>query len=124
MVRHVGDFNEIDAILWQFVDCARDGSEEESALGDLNAIVADVCRRYIEMGNAVALRLGRLPRIRFRGLALRRGGKEIQVETENLCSQAAVTVLDNGPGIRSGSPRISSSPSPARTRRRHSHAQV
>jgi len=116
LVRHVGDLNEIDAILWQFLDCARDGSEEESALGDLNAIVADVCRRYIELGNAVELRLGSLPRIRFRRLALRRvitnlvdnavryGGKEIQVETENLGSQAAVTILDNGPGIRSGSP--------------------
>jgi two-component system osmolarity sensor histidine kinase EnvZ len=113
LVRNIED---MDSILKQFLDYARDGSEEQPQTGDLDAIVADVCRRYGSAGSPVAFRAGGLPHFNFRGLAMRRvvtnlvdnavryGRAGVHVETRLSRHEAIVIVSDSGPGIRSGDP--------------------
>jgi two-component system osmolarity sensor histidine kinase EnvZ len=112
----IHDIEEMDAILMQFLDYARDGSEERPMQDDLNEIVRDICLRYTSTGIDIKTRLGELPRFDFRKLALRRlmvniidnavryGGDGIEVITA--CKDAKVNfeVLDRGPGIRAVSP--------------------
>ena len=107
----VQDVEEIDAIIAQFLDYARDGREEEPEEGDLNQVVLDVCARYTTAGAEIGTDLGELPRFGFRRLALRRlvanlvdnavryGGGKLQVITRRLAGKVLVTVLDRGPGI-------------------------
>jgi two-component system osmolarity sensor histidine kinase EnvZ len=112
----IHDIEEMDAILMQFLDYARDGSEERPMQDDPNEIVRDICLRYTSTGIDIKTRLGELPRFDFRKLALRRlmvniidnavryGGDGIEVITA--CKDAKVNfeVLDRGPGIRAVSP--------------------
>lgn len=112
----VRDIEDMDSILKQFLDYARDGSEEQPESGDLDAIVRDVCRRYAGRGDSVEVNLGNVPAFAFRRLAIRRaitnlvdnavryGGGVVQVKTRIEETAAFVTVSDQGPGIRSGKP--------------------
>ncbi|MGH8372044.1 MAG: ATP-binding protein [Gammaproteobacteria bacterium] len=112
----IHDIEEMDAILMQFLDYARDGSEERPVTDDLNEIVRDICLRYTSSGIAIKTRLDTLPRFNFRRLAIRRlitniidnatryGGDDIEVVTELQKSSVIFEVMDRGPGIRAVTP--------------------
>jgi two-component system osmolarity sensor histidine kinase EnvZ len=113
----VRDIKEIDAILGQFLEFARDESDEPAQQCDLNAIVSEVCEGYRLSGHDVKAVLGPVELANLRAVAVRRlitnlvdngvryAQKEIEVATSrNDDDQIVLTVADRGPGIRSGSP--------------------
>jgi two-component system osmolarity sensor histidine kinase EnvZ len=113
----VRDIKEIDAILGQFLEFARNESDESPQQSDLNAIVSEVCSGYRLSGHDVKTVLGPVGLANLREVAVRRlitnlvdngvryGEKEIEVATSrNDDDHIVVAVADRGPGIRSGSP--------------------
>ena len=112
----VQDVEEIDAIIAQFLDYARDGLEEEPGEGDLNQIVLDICARYTAAGAEIGTDLETMQTFSVRRLALRRmianlvdnavryGGNKLQVITRRLSGKVLITVLDRGPGIGDADP--------------------
>jgi two-component system osmolarity sensor histidine kinase EnvZ len=112
----IRDVEDINAILLQFADYARSGKEETPVVGDFNAIVADVCQRYMAAGHAIRVDLASVPLFDFRPLAVRRmstnlidnavryGGGEIEVSTHVADNDIVFSVLDRGPGIHSMEP--------------------
>ena len=110
------DIEEMNGILVQFADYAKTGKDEEPVLGDFNQVVAEVCHRYVAVGNAVHWDLAKIPAFSFRALAVRRlvtnlvdnaaryGNGEIEVTTRYQDGIVALSVLDQGPGIRSVDP--------------------
>ncbi|MCF3650096.1 ATP-binding protein [Synoicihabitans lomoniglobus] len=112
----VHDIEDMDAILSQFLDYARDGNEEQPAEHDLNALIAETIQRYAARGHTLEANLGPIPRFAFRGNSIRRvlenlidnavryGKTNIQVTTTCSADVVSITVSDSGPGIRSGRP--------------------
>jgi two-component system osmolarity sensor histidine kinase EnvZ len=113
----VRDIKEIDAILGQFLEFARDESDEPAQQCDLNSIVSDVCEGYRLSGHDVRAVLGPVELANLRAVAVRRlitnlvdngvryAQKQIEVATSRTDDdQIVLTVADRGPGIRSGSP--------------------
>ena len=108
----IQDIEDMDAIINQFLDFAREGGNEPSRPGeDLNHIVSSVCERFSRLGQPIRTRLGDLPPLTLKPTAtqrmvtnlvdnaLRHGGGEIEVTTEHVGEFAVVRVLDRGPGI-------------------------
>jgi two-component system osmolarity sensor histidine kinase EnvZ len=108
----ISDIQEIDAIINQFLDFAREDASEPSRSGeDLNHIVNSVCDRYARMGRQVHARLAPLPPMTLRPTAthrmltnlvdnaVRHGRGDVEVLTERAGDRAIVRVLDRGPGI-------------------------
>jgi two-component system osmolarity sensor histidine kinase EnvZ len=106
------DIDEMDAIISQFLEFARDGSSEaEDPRADLNELVRALVERYERRGVPVQARLAPMPCLRLKPLAIQRmltnlienalryGGGQIEVETVRRGSLAVVSVLDRGPGI-------------------------
>jgi two-component system osmolarity sensor histidine kinase EnvZ len=113
----VQDIKEIDAILTQFLEFARNESDEPPQQSDLNAIVSEVCAGYRLSGHDVRTVLGPVGLANLREVAIRRlitnlvdngvryGEKEIEIATSrNDDDHIVVAVADRGPGIRTGSP--------------------
>lgn len=112
----VHDIEDMEAILRQFLDYARDGSEEPPGEHDLDALVQETAQRFAARGHAIATDLGRVPPFAFRRNSIRRvldnlmdnavryGGSGVRVETRLGPDIVSVTVSDHGPGIRSGDP--------------------
>lgn len=108
----VQDIEDMDCILMQFLDYARDGNEEAPQFGDFNQIVFDICHRYSVSGSPIKTAFDETPGFKFRKLAIRRmlsnlidnavryGGKEIEVITQDLRNRILLTVQDRGPGLR------------------------
>lgn len=106
----VQDLEDIDGILRQFLDYARDGSEEGALPGDLNAVLQEMIGRYTEAGIAIHFDPGSLPPVLFRPGALRRavgnllenavryGRSGISITTCREGDQVLFTVADRGPG--------------------------
>lgn len=108
----VQDIEDIDTIINQFLDFAREGGNEPSRTGeDLNQIVANVCERFIRMGKSVRLNAGQVPPLTLKPIAtqrmitnlvdnaLRYSNAEVEVCTAIDNGRAVVRVLDRGPGI-------------------------
>jgi two-component system osmolarity sensor histidine kinase EnvZ len=108
----IQDIEDMDAIINQFLDFARDGGNEPSRSGeDLNQIVSSVCDRFSRTGRTIRKRLGELPPLTLKPTATQRmvtnlvdnamryGEGEIEVTTERVGDRAVVRVLDRGPGI-------------------------
>ena len=106
------DIEEMDAIVGQFLDFAREGtSEEEDPAADLNALVQALAERHARRGEGVVARLGPLPPLRLRPLAIQRlltnlvdnarrhAGDPVEIETRLDRGQVLLCVLDRGPGI-------------------------
>jgi two-component system, OmpR family, osmolarity sensor histidine kinase EnvZ len=112
----VQDIEEIDAILTQFIELARTGSDESPRHCDLNGVVSEICARYRLSGHDVKTVLGPVGLTKLRELAVRRlitnlvdnglryGEKEVEVATSRTGAHIIVAVADRGPGIRTGSP--------------------
>lgn len=112
----VNDIEDMDTILKQFLDYARDGSEERPEEHDLNALVREVAQRFSARGHLIETDLGRVPPFAFRWHSMRRvldnlvdnavryGKSEVRVETRCNADAVFVTVSDRGPGIRHGNP--------------------
>ena len=108
----IHDIEDMDSILMQFLDYARDGSEEAPQFADFNQIVFDVCHRYQVNGSRIHTRLAEFPGFSFRKLAMRRmisnlvdnavrhGGRDIEVHTCSEPHGVRLQVLDRGPGLR------------------------
>ncbi|MGH8292597.1 MAG: ATP-binding protein [Gammaproteobacteria bacterium] len=108
----IHDIEDMDSILMQFLDYARDGSEEVPQFADFNQIVFDVCHRYRVSGNPIRTQLDEFPGFRFRKLAMRRmianlidnavrhGGRDVEVQTRSQPHAITLQVLDRGPGLR------------------------
>ena len=108
----IQDIEDMDAIINQFLDFARESTNEPSRSGeDLNQIVASVCERFSRTGRPIKIYLGDLPPLTLKPTAtqrmvtnlvdnaLRHGGGEVEVRTERDGDHAIVRVLDRGPGI-------------------------
>ena len=107
----INDIGDMDAILRQFLDYARDGSEETPEKSDLDEIVRDVCERYARAGHAIAVSVGDVPPFTFRPLAIRRvvtnlvenamryGRTSIEVRTWTREGGVTLEVADRGPGV-------------------------
>ncbi|AOS43718.1 Osmolarity sensor protein EnvZ [Lacunisphaera limnophila] len=112
----VHDIEDMDAILRQFLDYARDGSEEPPAEHDLNALIRETVGRYAARDQMVKTDLGAVPPFPFRRNSMRRvldnlidnavryGKKGVRVTTTCNAEIISITVTDSGPGIRSGHP--------------------
>lgn len=112
----VRDIEDMDSILKQFLDYARDGTEEQPVLCDLNVIVADVCERYRSAGHQIDLALSEFPAFSLRKLAIYRaitnivdnavryGRDGIRIETQADGENVRIVVIDRGPGIKAGTP--------------------
>jgi two-component system osmolarity sensor histidine kinase EnvZ len=108
----IQDIEDMDAIINQFLDFARESTNEPSRSGeDLNQIVASVCERFARTGRPIRTELGKLPPLTLKPTAtqrmvtnlvdnaLRHGGGEVEVRTERHGDHAVMRVLDRGPGI-------------------------
>lgn len=108
----IEDIEDIDAIIDQFLDFARDDSGEAvDPAGDLNAIVDGVVERYVRRKRPVSASLGQLPQVPLRPLAIQRlivnlvdnalrySGTSVEIQTGHEGSTVLVSVLDRGPGI-------------------------
>lgn len=108
----IEDIEDMDAIINQFLDFAREGTSEASRPGeDLNHIVSSVCDRFARTGQSIRTHLGALPPLTLKPMATQRmvtnlvdnavryAGGEIDVMTERTGDCAIVRVLDRGPGI-------------------------
>lgn len=106
------DIEDINAIIAQFMDFARDESSEPLETVDFNLLVRGAAERAERLGAKIALNLAPLPALRLRPLAMQRlignlldnalkyGGAEISLRTV-LVGQEEIrlSVLDRGPGI-------------------------
>ena len=108
----VQDIHDMDGIINQFLEFARQGANEpSSAREDLNQIVSDVVDRYDRLGVPISRSLGKLPLLTLKPIAtqrmitnlidnaVRHGGREVEVYTALEGDRAVIRVLDRGPGI-------------------------
>ena len=105
------DIDEMDAIVKQFLDYARVGSQEQPRLANLNELVREVSESYEHRGTMIQITLDDIAKFSFRVTAVKRAlnnlidnaekyGKppiEIGTRTEN--NRAILNVRDHGPGI-------------------------
>lgn len=112
----VHDIEDMDSILKQFLDYARDGTEERPVMTDLNVIATEVCERHRARGHKVEMKAGAIPAFPLRRLAIYRvvsnlvdnavryGLVGVRIETFADTETATLVVTDDGPGIQSGAP--------------------
>lgn len=107
------DIDEMDKIIGQFLDFARDTEGEPAEPTDLNAVIAHVAAPLQRQGVRIDLRLAELPPFMLRPLALlrlagnlinnavRHGGEAnaIEVATRREGTNVVLDVMDRGPGI-------------------------
>ncbi len=108
----VQDLEEINSILNQFLDYARDESTESPRDLDWDVLIREVAQRYREAGHPIRLQLEPLPPYPGRRLALRRmlvnlldnavryGQHDIEVRTHFKPPRTyRIQILDRGPGF-------------------------
>lgn len=112
----VSDIEDMNSILSQFLDYARDGSEEEPLMADFNAIARDVAERYQKLGVQLTTEFHEPLRFHFRKLAIHRaitnlvdnavryGREGVTIVTAVKGEHAVLIVSDRGPGIVTGTP--------------------
>ena len=112
----VQDVEEMNAILTQFKDYARNGREEQPEEADFNQMAAEVCERYVAAGNTIRSNFAPLPPLTCQPLAMRRlvvnlvdnaaryGSNDVQVSTRLQGDKLVFAVSDRGPGIVSTDP--------------------
>lgn len=106
------DIEDMDAIVNQFLDFAREGSSESTQKqANLNEIVQGLAARYEKRGEPVHVKLQSVPPIDLKPLAVQRmltnlvenslryGMGAVEIETSSKDNIAIVSVMDRGPGI-------------------------
>jgi len=108
----VSDIEEMDRVIGQFLDFARDDSTAAVEVQDLNALVAPTVEKYARLGKDVRLRAGPVPPLPLRPTALARllgnlidnalayGAPPVEVSTSVRDGRAVLDVADRGPGVR------------------------
>jgi two-component system, OmpR family, osmolarity sensor histidine kinase EnvZ len=107
----VADIEEMDKIIGQFLDFARDDRAAPQEPGELNAIVAPLIERYRRAGRDISFAAGALPPLAMRATAmarlvgnlldnaLRYGKEPIEIATKSIDGSVTLEVADRGPGI-------------------------
>jgi two-component system osmolarity sensor histidine kinase EnvZ len=107
----VDDIEEMDRIIGQFLDFARDGREAPQELHDPNDIIATVVERHRRAGQEIRFVRGALPLIPLRTTAflrlvgnlvdnaLRHGAAPVEIATRMDSGALVLEVADRGPGI-------------------------
>jgi two-component system osmolarity sensor histidine kinase EnvZ len=107
----VDDIEEMDRIIGQFLDFARDARDTPLERHDPNDIIATVVERYRRAGHDVGFRRGELPRLPLRATAfqrlvsnlvdnaLRHGAPPVEITTRTDHGAAVFEIADRGPGI-------------------------
>jgi len=107
----VGDIEEMDRIIGQFLDFARSDRGASLARADLDVVVAASVERYARAGRPVAFEPGRVPPFMLDETAISRlvsnlvdnalayGGGNVEVRTSVAGDLARIDVADRGPGI-------------------------
>jgi two-component system osmolarity sensor histidine kinase EnvZ len=110
----VSDIEEMDRIIGQFLDFARDDATAALEVRDLNDVVGSAVERYARLGKDVRFHAGPLPRIPMRPTAVSRltanlldnalayGAPPVEVTTFTRGGQAVIDVADRGPGVPAG----------------------
>ena len=107
------DIDEMDKIIGQFLDFARDPEGEQQEPTDINAVVSHVADSLQRRGARIELNLADLPPLMLRPLALLRlvsnllnnalhhGGSAapVEVATRREGENIVIEVMDRGPGI-------------------------
>jgi two-component system osmolarity sensor histidine kinase EnvZ len=105
------DIEEIDKIIAQFLDFARDEREMPAEFVDVNKQIAALIERYQRGGSSIAFDRGELPGFALRATALsrmvanlidnalRHGAPPIEVATGQEDGALVLEVSDSGPGI-------------------------
>ena len=111
----VSDIEEMDAIINQFLDFARDAAGEAMQSANINNLVSNVAEHYGKLNHRIVLLLSPIPDIPMRAVGMRRlitnlvdnalryGGGEVEIETmhvtDNNRDEVVLEVRDRGPGI-------------------------
>jgi two-component system osmolarity sensor histidine kinase EnvZ len=107
----VSDIAEMDKIIGQFLEFARDHREAPLEMRELNDIVASAVERYQKAGNEVRFSRSELPPLPLRSTAMSRlianlidnalayGAPPIDVVTRADGRSAVLEISDRGPGI-------------------------
>lgn len=108
----IGDIEQMDAIIAQFLDYARGEGDETPVQSDINALVSQVAARHARTATAPSLSLDPLPAtVRVRPKALTRavanlldnarkyGAEPFSIETRRQGREIVIDVLDSGPGV-------------------------
>ena len=110
----VADIEEMDRIIGQFLDFARNEAATALESADLNAIVAACVDRYARAGRSVHFVPGTLPRLQLKPTAISRlvsnlldnalayGAPPVEVATSIADGNVVLDVTDRGPGIDPG----------------------
>lgn len=106
------DAADLESILNQFLDYARDDTLEAPEEGDLNQLILEIAGHLGDRGHGVDLDLGPLPVFKFRKLAMRRlitnllnnavnyAGVGVGARTRALNARLIeISVVDGGPGL-------------------------
>ena len=108
MIRDIEDMN---AILDQFILFVRDGSDEQTEVGDLNEVIVEVVSQFESEGCTIKTALHELPGISLKRLSLKRlfanlignairhGGGQVDVHSGMEDGEIRVVVADRGPGL-------------------------
>ena len=106
------DVEEMDKVIGQFLAFAR-GEDEPLLDGDLNTLIAEIVEGYRKRDQPVTFTPGRLPRLSFAPLAVRRAlsnlvdnalhyaASPVEVTTARDASRVLIEVGDRGPGVPS-----------------------
>ncbi|KAF0807839.1 osmolarity sensor protein EnvZ [Alcanivorax sp. S71-1-4] len=106
----IGDIEDMDAILEQFIGFIRDGADEVASYENINVLVEDVCAKFDHLDLDIALR--NVPRLMLKRLTFKRlltnlmtnamkyGEPPVQVSTQLSGQDVVLTVRDHGQGVR------------------------
>jgi two-component system osmolarity sensor histidine kinase EnvZ len=106
--------DQIDAIIGQFLDYGRSGTDESTVVGDLNTLIWQIAGEFEERGQRFSMDLKPVPQMRFRPIAMLRtirnlmdnavkyGVKGLEVASFQDGSGVSIAIRDRGPGVRSG----------------------
>jgi len=109
----VSDIEEMDAIINQFLDFARDSAGEAEQRTNVSHVAASVAEHYTRLNHTIKLTLAQVPDMLLRPMAIRRlitnlvdnalrYGGEVEVCTLQEDGNVVVEVRDRGPGIPVG----------------------
>jgi two-component system osmolarity sensor histidine kinase EnvZ len=110
----VDDIDEMDRIIGQFLDFARDDASVALEVADLNGVVGAAVDRYARMGKDVRFQPSPLPRMPLRPTALSRlcsnlidnalayGAPPVEITTSQRDGRVVLDIADRGPGVPPG----------------------